>query len=426
MLVVFLWLLAHILGWMARSSAADLASDVTKTSYYAPVPPPTHAMAQLDPGFSRTVFTDMVGALFARVHEARGTKDFAPLKPFFDPDAYRRVGFLEPESGRFPDATSNVILGSVHFEQVEPRGERQRVRVSVLGNLTETRGTEAIDYFVRESWTFERPSGLTSPRPEAARSLGCPGCGAPCEATTAGRCTFCEGPIPEHRLGWRIVAMSRVEREVLPPLQPDLGGVEAGTTSSTRVSPELGAQMRTFSERHPSFDWNAFGRFARETFLTLQAAWGAQDQDTLRSLETPSLFKVHRFWLERYRAKSWVNKLAQIEVDDPELVRVDVDAYYEAVVVRIFAKGLDFTTDAAGHVVLGSMDTPRSFSEYWTFVRAAGASQKSMDPKSCPACGAPRDKLSAGGVCGYCDAAILDGQHGWVLSLIEQDEEYFG
>ena len=432
--LVLMLLLVLLIGQVARLVLGTTARLVGTARVGAAGDPSQQApgaslaqLRQLDRGFSRAVLRDMVGALWVKLHEARGHGNAAPLQRLLGAKVWRQLNFAMPAERRgHPDAVEDVVLGGMTIRAVEPRGQVQRVAVEVRGNLTETRQGTTRVFYVEEQWVLERPSGSLSPKPAVARSLGCPSCGAPAEATVTGTCTFCDQPVPEHPLGWTVETISRLHQEALPPLQPDTGGVEAGTRLPTRLDPELGAQRRACSGRHPDFDWSAYSTFVEETFHTLQRAWTDQDLDTLRSLETPGLFRTHRFWLERYQKKGWTNRLEDIELKDPELARIEVDAHYEAVVLRFFAEGLEYTLDESGELVAGSKDRKRSFSEYWTFLRAAGATQKTLDPKSCPACGAPRDKLSAAGVCGYCDAAIMDGEHGWVLGLIEQDEEYLG
>lgn len=384
-------------------------------------------LRKLDRGFSRPVFRDMVAALWVKIHEARGHGNAEPLRRLLSPEVWNQLNFgAPPEARRHPDRVEDVVLGGMTLRGVEADGQVQRVVAELRGNITETRQGLTKVLYVEEQMVLSRLAGTLSPAPAVARSLGCPSCGAPVEATVTGTCTHCDQPVPEHPLGWTVERVKRLDYEELPPLGPDKGGVEVGTRMPTRVDPDLGAQMRAHQARYPDFDWGAFSKFVEETFHTLQKAWSQQDLSTLRSLETPGLFRTHRFWLDRYLNKGWVNRLEDVELEDPELVRVELDAHYEAVVLRFFARGYEFTLDGDGELVAGSRDQKRSFSEYWTFYRAAGATQKTLDTKRCPACGAPRDRLDAQGVCGYCDAAVLDGEHGWVLGLIEQDEEYLG
>jgi predicted lipid-binding transport protein (Tim44 family) len=160
----------------------------------------------------------------------------------------------------------------------------------------------------------------------------------------------------------------------------------------------------------------------RLAFLTLQDAWSARRWERARPFETDALFQTHRFWMERYAAFSLVNHVEQAAVTRVALAKIDSDAFYESITVRIFARALDWTVDAAGKVVGGSASKPRVFSEYWTFLRAIPGA--AAEPSNCPSCGAP---LAAGGgatVCGSCGGKLVGGAFDWVASRIEQDDAY--
>ena len=158
----------------------------------------------------------------------------------------------------------------------------------------------------------------------------------------------------------------------------------------------------------------------------LQRAWTTLDWDRARAHETDHLYSTHRFWIDQYRAEGLRNVLERIEAGRVELAKVEQDAYYDAVTVRLFASMIDYVIDAEGKPVSGSKSKPRAFSEYWTFIRRAGAaSDEAAEPGGCPSCGAPL-KVSQAGVCAYCETKVVTGEFGWVLSAIEQDEVYGG
>jgi hypothetical protein len=103
-------------------------------------------------------------------------------------------------------------------------------------------------------------------------------------------------------------------------------------------------------------------------------------------------------------------------------VKIDSDAFYESITVRIWAEGRDCTADEDGRVVAGSKTQMRRWSEYWTFIRSRGV-DAGTQARSCPNCGA-RVAVGATGVCEFCGGKLTAGEFGWVLSRIEQDEAY--
>jgi hypothetical protein len=107
-------------------------------------------------------------------------------------------------------------------------------------------------------------------------------------------------------------------------------------------------------------------------------------------------------------------------------VKIKVDTFYNSITLRIFAQGYDYTVDQNEKVVAGSNKKLRQWSEYWTFVRYSKAKPApARADLNCPNCGAPL-KVSATGICEYCNGKITSGEFDWVLSKIEQDESYGG
>ena len=99
------------------------------------------------------------------------------------------------------------------------------------------------------------------------------------------------------------------------------------------------------------------------------------------------------------------------------------DVHYDAITVRLFASGLDYTLDEHGRVVSGSKHRERAYSEYWTLIRGASVRGAPRLTRECPSCGAPLE-VNMAGSCTHCQAKITSGEFDWVLSRIEQDEAY--
>jgi len=233
--------------------------------------------------------------------------------------------------------------------------------------------------------------------------------------------------VADGRLQWQVVDARLEDRHPLPRIALGTGaGIEEGTHLPTLTSPDLGVQLRRFQARHPDVPWPTFRERVVTEFVRIQQAWSAGDLAALRPLETDFLYQQHRYWLERYRKEGLRNRISAVRVAEVVPVKVSMDAFVEAITVRVYAAVKDWTEDAKGSVVGGSRERDRVFSEYWTFVRSNGARSKAQDLDHCPSCGAPLDRVSETGVCGYCDAKLTGGDYDWVLSTIDQDEVYGG
>jgi len=376
------------------------------------------ALIQRDPQFSEVLFLDYARLMFARVHEENGRGNIAILGALIGP---RALAWLTP---RAKGGTRDVIVGAARVSSASLRGEQASLGVVFEANVTEG----GVHRWAREVWTFTRLAAVVSRGPEAFTALRCDNCGSALECRPDGSCTNCGTQLADGRHLWCVASIERVNARALTALDVSPGGgVEAGTLLPTARAPDLGAQLRALQARHPEFALPAFQLRASEIFLRVQAAWAAKDRKALRPLETDAVFQSHRYWLDRYDREGAVNHCESVRVGGFKVSRVQLDAWYTAITVRIFAEMLDWTADREGRLIGGSRTESRYFSEYWTFVRAAGqpsAPRASLD--SCPSCGAPLDKVGETGICGYCEARITTGQFDWVLAGIDQDESVGG
>jgi ribosomal protein L37AE/L43A len=145
-----------------------------------------------------------------------------------------------------------------------------------------------------------------------------------------------------------------------------------------------------------------------------------------RHLLSDRLYESYNFWIEAYKREHLQNKLDNLSIKKIDMAAIEVDKYYEAFTVRIFASCYDYVINQEGKVLGGSRKKARYFSEYWTFMRRNGVEIKESEFSlhNCPNCGAPADKMGQAAVCEYCGAKISNGDFSWILTRIVQDEEY--
>jgi predicted lipid-binding transport protein (Tim44 family) len=373
-----------------------------------------------DPFFSEPVFIDFAQLVFSRAHTMRGTGSREPLEPWMAAEAIDKL---------FADrvnltSVSEIVFGVTRIVQADTGEGFVRLDVEFEANVREVRGGATTQVLCGERWTFRRKAGVHSPPPGRMRALGCAGCGSTLEPKSDGTCASCGAVRRRGETQWEVGAIPYANRRPLSPpeLDVDDGGEERGTDLLTVLDPRLQAAKRAFEGKHPEHAWPAFEERVRSAFLALQQAWSSREWERARPFETDALFQTHRFWMERYAAFGLVNRVEQVAVSRVALAKIDADAFYESITVRIFASALDWTEDASGKVVGGSRSTRRVFTEYWTFLRAIPGMAESVS--SCPSCGAP---LSPGGgatVCGSCGGKLTGGAFDWIASRIEQDDAY--
>jgi hypothetical protein len=411
-------------------------------------PDATRAFAHLrrfDPNFSEIIFTDFCYALYGKAHEARGRGPQALdlFSPYLSEAA--RASLLQ-RNGSGVREVKGIIVGAMHVTNVQGLDTPVvSARIMFETNYTEVTGGDSqaapelrheMSYYVREYWDLERKRDLLSPPPAQATALHCPRCGAPLQQDSVGACAFCLTKIDSGEFQWYVRAITLFDREERGPLLT--GNVpEVGTELPSVMQPGFPTRRTEFEQNHPGFSWGQFQARAALIFNELQAAWSSLRWERARPHETDSIFQMHQYWIEAYRRQGLRNALDQCRITAMQPVKIQEDAFYNAITLRIWAEGLDYTVDGSGKVVAGSKTNLRRWSEYWTFIRNRGtgvgdkATGETPVPRparadlNCPNCGAPL-KVNAAGICEYCSGKITSGDFDWVLSKIEQDESYAG
>ena len=387
-------------------------------------------LRRFDPNFSEILFTDFCYALYGKAQDARGhgSQALDLFSPYLSETA--RASLLQRNS---PDLreVKGIIVGAMQVTDVRGLDTPVvHIRVSFETNYTEVTGEKGkapaeMSYYVREQWDLERKRDVLSPPPAQATALHCPRCGAPLQKDTVGACAFCLAKIDSGEFQWYVRSITLLSREERGPLLTS-DVPEAGTEYPSVTQPGLATVRAEFEKNNPTFSWGQFQARARLIFDELQAAWSTLNWERARPHETDNIFQMHQYWIDAYRRQGLQNALDQCRITAMQPVKIKEDAFYNAITLRIWAEGYDYTIDGSGRVVSGSKTNLRRWSEYWTFIRNRGARPGPARPDlNCPNCGAPL-KVNATGVCEFCSGKITSGDFDWVLSKIEQDESYAG
>ena len=430
--------IAAVIYWFSRSSKKPIsfassnivAPDAAVSAQQQGFQRAFNQLRRFDPNFSEIIFTDFCYALYGRAHNARGQgpKTLEELSPYLSEPA--RASLVQLNSPNLK-AVEGIIVGAMQIVAV--RGlETPTIRISIEydANYTEFTPHEGdprgeMTYYVRERWELERKRDVLSPTPEQATALHCPRCGAPLQKDTVGACAFCHTKIESGEFQWYVRSIATLSREAKGPLLTS-DVPEVGTLHPTITQPNFPAVRAAFEQNNPSFTWADFQSRARLIFTELQAAWSLLNWERARPHETDNIFQMHRYWIDAYQRQGLRNALDQCQITAMQPVKIKVDAFYNAITLRIFAQGYDYTIDTNGRVVAGSNKKLRQWSEYWTFVRYSKAKPgPARTDLNCPNCGAPL-KINATGICEFCGGKITSGEFDWVLSKIEQDESYAG
>lgn len=384
------------------------------------------AIQAVDPGFSRVVFEDFFYSLYAEVHRARGAAPPPPM-PGHPPvsaldllSAYVAPAAAQALVRATQGPVGTVIVGALRAVDVDAGPRGSRVVMEVEANYTEAgRG-----FYVRELWTLTRGPGARSRTPDKVRVLGCPGCGAPQAALFGGQCRHCRRTVNDGSFDWVVQSIDVRAREQRPPM---LGGhvEERGTNLPTIVDDELDAALAALRAKDPAFDPGAFQQRVGTIFAQFQQAWSSRNLAQMRPFLSDALFSTQEYWVQAYVAQRLRNVTERARITNLQVVKAATDAHYDALTVRFWATGLDYTLSDDGRLVSGSRSQERPYSEYWTLIRGAGRKGPTRTDLACSNCGAPL-QVNMAGQCQYCQVKVTTGEFDWVLSRIEQDESYEG
>ena len=407
------------------NTAPDSGNKKTEASGRITVAEQIRKFKERDTNFSRPLFMDFVHVLYTRFHNARGDKAWGSLRAYISEQVMQ---WAESEA-RSVINISNVVMGAGDIDEIDESGkDSDLIIVTIEANYEEKSSTQEspVIYYTNEIWEFERAKGILSKGPDDISVLSCPSCGSPSEPRPDGTCPYCSNVVNRGTFHWVVRSMEVADKYPRPPLEIS-GGVEVGTTRDTLMQPGFENEKGTFISRNPGFSWDEFNVRVTSAFTAIQDAWSSRAWEKARPYETEHLFSTHRYWIDRYLAEGRVNHLEEIKISKIEVVKIEPDAFFETITVRIAAAMKDFTTDSRGTIIEGDRTKDRFFSEYWTFIRKKGFTDagRAIKASGCPNCGAPLS-VNMSGVCSYCNTMITSGNFDWVLSSIEQDEAYQG
>ncbi|MFN2464262.1 MAG: TIM44-like domain-containing protein [Candidatus Dormibacteria bacterium] len=202
----------------------------------------------------------------------------------------------------------------------------------------------------------------------------------------------------------------------------------AYTPAPRSYQPDVAAQLAEIEAADPNFNQQQFLDRAQVAFFLLQKAWQDRNVDEGRAYMSPGLYMGWKTQVDQMTAEHRKNVLEALYVQGMHIVKATHDANFDNITVQVDASAKDYDVDdRTGKKTSGdSSDTP--FTEFWTFTRSAGTKtlvSGGVVEKKCPNCGAPLD-VNATGECRYCNQPVTSGKFDWVLSKIDQANEWTG
>jgi predicted lipid-binding transport protein (Tim44 family) len=110
----------------------------------------------------------------------------------------------------------------------------------------------------------------------------------------------------------------------------------------------------------------------REAFFPVQMSWEHRSVDESRPFVSDALYQRHKLQLDGLERQNRVNRIADLELDAIEIVRVYnvTDDGSDRFTALIDCRARDWMEDAqTGQVVNGNATSQTEFQQYWSFVR---------------------------------------------------------
>jgi ribosomal protein L37AE/L43A len=370
------------------------------------------------------LFLDFVSSLYTKFYSYQNDKHLLlSLTPFFDKQLLDQ--FVNNQE---TFKISEIVIGGLYIEKIV-LGEKTSIYVRIKSNMTIEAQGKTARYKINERWLFMREKGVLSPEPEKMHVVSCPYCGAPADFNDIGYCKHCGNLVVPGKMQWYVIDRTVFNFTVYPTQSLLTYAPEKGTQLPTIFDPYLAQKAKVFEQAN-NVIWSEYqekfkNKIVRPYFDAIYDAWSNLKWEKVRHLLSDRLWESYNFWIKAYKEHRWRN-IADVKIENIEIVKLEIDRFYEAITVRIFADGYDYVINERGKVLAGSRRVQRRFSEYWTFIRRSGVEKDEYDLNTCPACGAPAENIGQSGICEYCGNKITWGDFSWILAIITQDEEYKG
>ncbi len=421
-----------VVGYLvAQRSKKDLTDWDTGPPVYRGPPPDLERIRGFDPEFSIVRFEDFVYRLYAAAHGDRADPaKLEGLTPYLAPDVRSALAAREPVGAPI----ANVVIGAMRVTELQlpPAATTEdgqpywiSLELEFEANMTATTERGPRTYFVVERWQLGRAADVVSKPLETAERFPCPNCGAPFSAADNQQCEYCGQVVDNGRFDWLVTSVRMLHSA--DRLDLISGTVqERGTDLPTVVHHDVDRNWAELVASDPAITQESIGARLQLIYDELNKAWTALDLTPIRPFVSDGMFDYLQYWIDAYRQQGLRNVLEEMRMFHWTHARITRDKYFDAITVRVWGTGKDYTVVAeSGKVVSGSKHRERRYTEYWTLIRSAQARGAARADKFCPSCGAEL-KISMAGVCDYCGTHVTSGEFDWVLSKIEQDDSYRG
>lgn len=171
----------------------------------------------------------------------------------------------------------------------------------------------------------------------------------------------------------------------------------------------------------PAFDENVFVGAVQRLFFAVLEAWTSLKPALSQGVMAAQIWEEQRAQIQSFQAHGWRNIIDHLTFSSAIVAGASSQSGYDTLTVRLNASSSDYVVDAGPRVIRGASE-PWDWTEDWIFQRPSSCSTgQPGTPASmtCPNCGAMVN-VDITSICPFCDAAIISGKFGWLLTRIDR------
>ena len=187
--------------------------------------------------------------------------------------------------------------------------------------------------------------------------------------------------------------------------------------------------IRRIRKLDPMFDEDRFLSQVKLVYLQLQSAWTEKDWNSVRNLESTSLYEQHLTQLQEHIRAKTTNVLERVRVENSKIKDfIENPEGNDLIEVILSSTMRDYIRDDESGRVIEGDPTKDLFTVYrMVFLREHGAQTEIIKNSEvvsdhCPNCGAPLT-IDSIDKCEYCQASLKHNPKDWVLDVYEVVDE---
>ena len=187
--------------------------------------------------------------------------------------------------------------------------------------------------------------------------------------------------------------------------------------------------IRRIRKLDPMFDEDRFLSQVKLVYLQLQSAWTEKDWNSVRNLESTSLYEQHLTQLQEHIRAKTTNVLERVRVEDSKIKDfIENPEGNDRIEVILSSTMRDYIRNDETGRVIEEDPTKDLFTVYrMVFLREHGAQTEIIKNSEvvsdhCPNCGAPLT-IDSIDKCEYCQASLKHNPKDWVLDVYEVVDE---